>query len=100
MAMGQTDLKWVLSNNEVSMEVRGVIYQKGQSEVRDALNTGFALDVGESLAMRAQVSRLFASWDAARLQVNQTSCAQRIRISSDVCCQKKYRPRHTWEPSP
>eukprot|EP00973_Karenia_brevis_P031745 4380964-Karenia_brevis.AAC.1 len=98
MAMRQTDLKWVLSNNEVSKE-------KSQAEVRDAWDTGLALDVGESLAMRAQVSRLLASWDAARLQVNQeetakaenrvsqmgmatptlghTSCAQRIRISSD-----------------
>eukprot|EP00973_Karenia_brevis_P086439 11986622-Karenia_brevis.AAC.1 len=29
MALGRADLKWVLSDNDVSEEVQGVIYQAG-----------------------------------------------------------------------
>eukprot|EP00973_Karenia_brevis_P046742 6486171-Karenia_brevis.AAC.1 len=80
MALGRADLKWVLSDNEVSEEVRGVIYHAGfckmsiflglgesRREVRDTLKAEFNLDVDESLEIRAQVSRLLAAWDAARL---------------------------------
>eukprot|EP00973_Karenia_brevis_P014545 1984808-Karenia_brevis.AAC.1 len=69
MAMGRADLKWVLSDNEVSDEVQGVIYHAGfckmstflglgesRTEVRDTLRTELNLDVGESLAIRAQIS--------------------------------------------
>eukprot|EP00973_Karenia_brevis_P054278 7541864-Karenia_brevis.AAC.1 len=81
MMKGKADLKWILADNEVTEDVQAVIYEYGfcklstflglgetRNEVRETLKTEFNIDVADSLAMRAEVAKLLASWDAARIQ--------------------------------
>eukprot|EP00973_Karenia_brevis_P046333 6425021-Karenia_brevis.AAC.1 len=82
MQKGKADLKWILADNEVSEEVQATIYEYGfcklatflglgesRNEVRETLRVEFNIDATDSLAMRAEVAKILASWDAARVQV-------------------------------
>ena len=75
----QSDLKWLMADNEVPQAVQQALYHGGytkvkifaglgesRTEVRDALRTDFGLSTADGVAARQQVALTVAAWDAAR----------------------------------
>jgi len=78
-AAAHSDLKWLMSDNEVPQAVQQVLYHGGytkmkifaglgesRTEVRDALRTDFGLDATDGMAARQHVALTVAAWEAAR----------------------------------
>jgi len=79
-----SDLKWLLSDNNVKIEVQAALFVAGfnqvkifaglgetRVEVRDAIKNDIGLNPDDGLDSRAQMAMLLAAWDAARATVSQ-----------------------------
>ena len=79
VAAADSDLKWLLSDNGVKIEVQAALFRAGFSklkvfvgigetriESRDALRTDLGLDPADGVDSRSQVAMVLAAWDAAR----------------------------------
>ena len=79
MARAQSDLKWLLADNEVPEQVQAVIFHLGfhklkiflglgesRTEVKDTLKVSFGLDATTDLPTRQVVSLVLAAWDSAK----------------------------------
>ena len=77
-----SDLKWLLSDNNVPVEVQAVIFNLGfdrmrifaglgesRTEVRDFLRVDVGLDAADGAQSRAQVAMVLATWDAAKATI-------------------------------
>ena len=83
MRSGESDLKWLLSDNEVSMELQALLFHhkfnkmkvflglgENRAEVRETLRADFGLNPAEGIAMRQQLAMALAAWDAAKEYVS------------------------------
>ena len=75
----QSDLHWILDDNEVEQDVQVALYHVGfvklrifvglgesRQEVRQALKESFGLDVAADLKTRQRVAMVLAAWDGAK----------------------------------
>lgn len=82
-AAANSDLKWLLSDNEVPADVQQVLFHEGftrmrvfagfgesRTEVRDALRTDIGLASTDGLESRQKVSLVIAAWEAVREYVS------------------------------
>jgi hypothetical protein len=88
MAMGDSDLKWVLAENEVTDELQAVLLHnrfkslklfvglgEDRGEVRESLKA-VGLNVADGLAQRQQVATVLSAWTAAKEYISKESTAK------------------------
>ena len=79
-----SDIKWLLSDNSVKIEVQAAIFHSGfnklkvfsgigesRTEARDALKNDIGLDSNDGVETRVQVAMVLAAWEGSRTMITQ-----------------------------
>ena len=85
----QSDLRWLLSDNEVNEDVQTALFHSGfqrlkifrgigeeRTEVRDALKDTIGLDSADGVVPRQQVAAVLAAWDSSRNMIKKEEDAK------------------------
>ena len=88
-AKAQSDLRWLLGDNEVTEEVQTALYHQGfarlkifrglgedRAEVRDALKDAIGLNSADGILQRQQVAAVLAAWDSSRTMIEKDESAK------------------------
>ena len=88
-AKAQSDLRWLLGDNEVTEEVQTALYHQGfaklkifrglgedRAEVRDALKDAIGLNSTDGILQRQQVAAVLAAWDSSRTMIEKDESAK------------------------
>ena len=86
---GASDLKWLLAENNVGIDIQEVLFHFGftsirmfmglgdtRAEVKETMKDQFGVAVGDGLAQRQQVAAVQAAWDAASAFVAREATAK------------------------